>query len=283
MRVGTVAAVATTSKATRVWLHGRVADTLVCFHAHPDDEAIMTGGTMARAALEGRRVVVVFATRGELGEVDDGVLAVSEALGDRRADEAQAAADVLGVARVAFLGYHDSGMAGEATNDADSAFAAADVEDAAERLAAILREEDAEVFTAYDERGGYGHPDHMKVHDVGVRAAALAGTPRVYAATVSKQHFQRVSRERFAELAPELDAPDPDDLDLGVDEARITTIVDVRDQLDRKRAAMAAHASQIAEASFFLAIDDDLFAETFGTEWFIRLDEQPAERETWLF
>ena len=255
----------------------------MCFHAHPDDEAIITGGTMARAARDGHRVVVVFATRGELGEVGDGVLAVSEVLGDRRADEAQRAADVLGVARVAFLGYMDSGMAGEATNDADGSFSSADVEDAAAELAAILRDEDAQVFTAYDERGGYGHPDHVKVHDVGLRAAELAGTPRVYCATVSRQHFERLARERLAELPPEAAAPDPDEIELGVDEARITTIVDVRALLDRKRAAMAAHASQIDEASFFLSMPDDLFAETFGTEWFIRIDTHPSERETWLF
>jgi LmbE family N-acetylglucosaminyl deacetylase len=260
-----------------------VPGTLVCFHAHPDDEAIMTGGTMARAARDGHRVVVVFATRGELGEVDDGVLAESEGLGERRAIESQRAADVLGVARVEFLGYWDSGMAGEDTNGADDAFASADVEAAAVRLAEILREEDAEVFTAYDERGGYGHPDHVMVHDVGLRAAALAGTPRVYCATVSREHFQMLARERLSELPPAVDVPDPDELDLGVAEARITTFVDVRPQLSLKRAAMAAHASQIGETSFFLSLDDDLFAETFGTEWFIRLDADPGERETWLF
>lgn len=254
----------------------------MCFHAHPDDEAIITGGTMARAVRDGHRVVVVFATRGELGEVDDGVLEVSEALGDRRAVEARRAADVLGVARVAFLGYHDSGMAGEDTNDHDGAFARVDVEHAATELAQILVDEEAEVFTAYDERGGYGHPDHVKVHDVGLRAAEIAGIPRVYCATVSRQHFERLSRERFSEL-PGSDAPDADEIELGVDEERITTFVDVREHLDLKRAAMAAHATQIDEASFFLSMPDDLFAETFGTEWYIRLGVEPGPRETWLF
>jgi LmbE family N-acetylglucosaminyl deacetylase len=258
-----------------------VPGTLVCFHAHPDDEAIMTAGTMARAVREGHRVVVVFATRGELGEVDDGVLVASEALGDRRADESQRAADVLGVARVVFLGYHDSGMAGEATNHADGAFAGADLEDAAGGLAAILRDEDAEVLTVYDERGGYGHPDHIKVHDVGLLAATMAGTPRVYCATVSRQHFERVVRERVDDLPD--DVPDPEAFELGVDEARITTIVDVRPYLELKRAAMAAHASQIREASYFLAMPDDVFAETFGTEWYMRVGADPATREHWIF
>src|SRR5438093_1371076 len=138
--------------------------TLVSFHAHPDDEAILVGGTLALAADAGHRVVLVFATRGDLGEVDDGVLQPDEALADRREAEARAAADVLGVARVEFLPYFDSGMAGEPTNDREGAFTGADVEAAAAELATILRDEDAEVVTVYDDHGGYGHPDHIQVH-----------------------------------------------------------------------------------------------------------------------
>src|SRR4051794_10920713 len=231
--------------------------TLVSFHAHPDDEAILVAGTLALASDAGHRVVLVFATRGDLGEVDDGVLEVSEELGDRRADEARRAAEVLGVARVEFLGYRDSGMVDTPTNDAPGSFWTADVEDAARQLAAILEEEHAEVVTAYDERGGYGHPDHIQVHRVGLRAAELAGTPRCYAATVSRQHFQSLSQE------PAVDAPD--DVDVGVDESTITTVVDVSRVIDRKRAAMAAHPSQIGEESFFLALDDDTFLRTWGT------------------
>jgi LmbE family N-acetylglucosaminyl deacetylase len=256
--------------------------TIVSFHAHPDDEAITVGGTLALAADAGHRVVLVFATRGDLGEVADGVLAPDEALGERREQEARDAAVVLGAARVEFLPFHDSGMAGEPTNDAPEAFAAADVEDAADRLASILREERADLLTVYDERGGYGHPDHVQVHVVGRRAAALAGTRRVYAATTSKEHFLSL-RERLADQVPaDLEQPDPDELDLGVPEARITTTVDVTGALDRKQAAMAAHPSQIADDSFFLALPPDAFELVFGTEWFIRLDETPVVHETWI-
>src|SRR5262249_2054339 len=115
--------------------------TLVLFHAHPDDEGITTGGTLAGAAAEGHRGALVRATPGELGEVPDGALAPGETLRDRRVVEVNDAARILGAARVAFLDYHDSGMAGEDTNTAPGAFAAADVDEAAERLAAILREE----------------------------------------------------------------------------------------------------------------------------------------------
>jgi len=256
--------------------------TIVSFHAHPDDEAITVGGTLAMAADAGHRVVLVFGTRGDLGEVADGVLAPDEALAERREQEARDAAAILGAARVEFLPYHDSGMAGEPTNDEPDAFAAADVEEAAGHLAALLREEHADLLTVYDERGGYGHPDHIQVHVVGRRAAALAGTPRVYAATTSKEHFLSLG-ERLADQVPaDMERPDPEELDLGVPEARITTTVDVTAALDRKRAAMAAHPSQIADESFFLAMPPDAFSLVFGTEWFIRLDHTPPGPETWI-
>src|SRR5579871_6794600 len=114
--------------------------TLVCFHAHPDDEAIATGGVMAKAAAEGHRVVLVVATRGERGEPQPGVLAPGEELWERRVREVADAAAILGVSRYEFLGYADSGMMGEPTNDLPDTFWQADVEEAARRLAGILAE-----------------------------------------------------------------------------------------------------------------------------------------------
>jgi LmbE family N-acetylglucosaminyl deacetylase len=263
--------------------HRVVPGTIVSFHAHPDDEAIIVGGTLARAADAGHRVVLVFATRGEFGEVADGVLAPDEPLGVRREAEARSAAEILGAARVEFLGYRDSGMAGTPENAMPGAFASADVDEAADRLATILREEDAEVLTAYDERGGYEHPDHIQVHRVGVRAAQLAATPRVYAATVSREHYLELAAERRDELPEGVNVPDPADFELGMPDALITTRIDVTPVLDRKRAAMAAHASQIPPESFFLAIPEAAFSRAFGLEWFIRLDETPPAPETWLF
>jgi LmbE family N-acetylglucosaminyl deacetylase len=260
-----------------------VGYTLVTFHAHPDDESIATAGTMARAKAEGHRVVLVVATRGELGEHDPGTLAPGETLADRRVVETRRAAEVLGVDRVEFLGYHDSGMDGEPANHAPGAFAAADVEEAAARLAELLRDEDADVLTVYDDHGGYGHPDHVQVHRVGVRAAELAGTPRVYESTMNRDHIRRLMEQRD-ELLPEApDAPDPTEMDdFGSPESIITTTVDVADYVDRKRAAMAAHASQIPPDSFFLAMPDDAFRLAFGSEWFIRRDA-PGTREDWIF
>lgn len=257
--------------------------TLVAFHAHPDDEAIATGGVMARAAAAGTRVVLVLATGGELGEVAPGVLEAGEDLASRRADEVARAGEILGVARIAFLGYGDSGMAGEDTNSAPGAFAAAPVDEAAARLAEILREEDAEVLTIYDENGNYGHPDHIQVHVVGARAAELAGTPRIYEATLNRDHLLELMRARGDEMGRIEGAPDPDDFTMGMPAELITTTVDVGDFVDQKRAAMQAHASQIPEDSFFLQLPPEAFRAAFGQEWFIRRGPRPDEHETWLF
>ncbi len=252
--------------------------TLVSFHAHPDDECINCGGVMRKAADEGHRVVLVVATRGELGEVPDGFLAEGEDLTTRRVAETHAAAEILGVARVAFLDYVDSGMVGEPTNDAPGSFWTAPVDEAAKRLAAILEEESADVLTVYDDNGGYGHPDHIQVHRVGLRAAELAGTPRVYQATVNRDHF-RAGLAAAREAGEDPVGPG-EDFEIGKPAELLTAKVDVSPYLAVKRAAMRAHASQISEDSFFLAIPDEQFAFAFGTEWFIREGQGPGITET---
>ena len=257
--------------------------TLVSFHAHPDDEAIACGGTMAKAAAAGHRVVAVFATRGERGEVDEGVLAPGEDLGQRRQREVEDAAAILGVHRTAFLGYVDSGMHGTPGNDDPACFWQADVEEAAGRLAAILAEEAADVLTIYDDQGVYGHPDHIQVHRVGKRAAELAGVARLYENTLDRDYLHRLVAMMPQEAADE-ETPSAVELDtMGTPGALITTVVDVRDFLDQKRRAMAAHASQISETSFFLRMAPDVFAMVWGQEWFVRRGAPPGTRETDLF
>jgi LmbE family N-acetylglucosaminyl deacetylase len=243
--------------------------TVVFFHAHPDDESIATGGTMARMAAEGHRVVLVTATAGERGEFPDGFLAPGEDLARRRAQELAEACRILGVARQITLGYGDSGMAGEPSNDAEGSFCRVDVDEAATVLAGVLKEEQAHVLTVYDEHGGYGHPDHIQVHRVGLRAAELAGTERVFMATINRDHVARLipQASTFGVEVPDHELPDLSTL--GVSEARITTAVDVDAYLDAKRRAMAAHASQISETSFFLSVPVEAFAQMWGTEWYI--------------
>jgi LmbE family N-acetylglucosaminyl deacetylase len=249
--------------------------TAVFFHAHPDDEAISTGGTMARMAADGHRVVLVTATRGELGEVPEGLLEPGETLEQRRAEELAAACRVLGVARHEYLGYRDSGMAGEPTNEDPACFWQADVDEAAQRLSTILDQEHADVFATYDENGGYGHPDHIQVHRVGLRAAQRAGTARVFMATMNRDYMLSL-----ADHADDFGLPMPKEqramLDtLGVHADRITTAVDVSGYLDRKRRAMEAHASQITDTSFFLMMPPEAFAAVWGTEWYIRVGVEP--------
>ena len=257
--------------------------TLVSFHSHPDDEVITCGGTIAMAAAAGHRVVLIMATAGECGEVADGVLGSGETLGERRVKELADSAAILGVARVEILGYRDSGMIGTPENEDPHCFWQAPVDEAAAKVARILCEERPDAFTIYDDHGNYGHPDHIQVHRVGVRAAEMASTERVYEATMNRDHLRRLlARADELGFGDMSDLPDIEDIGdaMGLPEDMLTTAVDVSAQLDVKRRAMAAHASQIAENSFFLSMPPVAFAAAFGTEWY-RLRGAPAGiRET---
>ncbi len=265
--------------------------TLVLLHAHPDDEAIATGGTMALAAAAGHDVVLVVATRGEQGEPVPGVLGPGEQLWERRVAETHASAALLGVSEVVFLGYEDSGMMGETTNDNPACFWQADPDEAADRLAAVLQSVGADVLTCYDAHGGYGHPDHIQVHRVGHLAAQRVGLGGGASASLFESTMNRTRMtELMAAAAEQFDGADPDggaqettgaeatavdvagEPDFGTPEEGITHAIDVTAVLEAKRAAMAAHASQVAADSFFLTLPDDTFAAAFGTEWFILPD-----------
>jgi len=264
--------------------------TLVCFHAHPDDEAIGTGGTIARAAAEGNRVVLVVATHGEWGESPED-LAPGETLVDRRRRELQASADILGIHRVVWLGYEDSGMTGWEQNANVQNFLQAPLEEAALRLASVLREEEADVLTIYDWHGVYGHPDHVKVHQVGVRAAEIAGTPRVFEMSMNRTaivEMQRAAREMGERLGDEEDfdpdGPADDGNPFGSSADELTMVVDVSGYIRQKRAALACHRSQISDTSFFLQMPDDVFALAFAREWYIERGVEPTGPQPgWLF
>jgi LmbE family N-acetylglucosaminyl deacetylase len=246
--------------------------TLACFHAHPDDEAIATGGTMALAADAGLDVVLIVATGGEHGEPQPGVLDHGEELGDRRVTEVREAGAILGASRVELLDYLDSGMMGEPTNENPESFWRADVDDAAGQVAALLTEVGADIFTIYDSHGGYGHPDHIQVHRVGLAAATLAGVSQVYEATMNRTRIMRQFVERADELAAAgIDPPEVSEAEtFGTEERFLTHAVDVRSVIDRKKAAMKAHASQIGPESFFMQFPEDAFADAFGIEFYIR-------------
>ena len=253
--------------------------TAVFFHAHPDDESIATGGVMAMAAAAGHRVILVCATDGAHGEPTAGSVPAGSTLGDVRLAELEESARILGAARVEWLGYGDSGMDQKSTNDHPDCFWQADRDAAARRLATILRAESADLLTVYDANGGYGHPDHIQVHRVGHRAASLAETPHVFESTMNREQMKSFGEDpAWAEMAEDTDRS-ADELeaernefleqDLGTPAADITHAVDVTGVVAEKKAAMAAHASQITEDSIFLTLPDDAFAMAFGQEWYV--------------
>jgi len=266
--------------------------TLVAFHAHPDDESLIMGGTLARASAEGHRVVVVVATNGDHGEKPTD-LAAGETLMDRRRAETQRSCDALGVHRLEWLGYADSGMTGWEQNAHPDAFINADTEVAAAALAAILIEERADVFVTYDWHGNYGHPDHLQVHRVGHRAAQIAGVADVFEVTMNRDHFRRLvtmaaehpelasGNEGFTDFDP--DSPADDGNPMGEPESAISHRIDVTAFSRQKLAAIAAHASQVSDTSYFTSMDPVIFDMAFGVEWFIKVGESGPPREGWLF
>jgi len=251
--------------------------TLVAFHAHPDDEALLDAGTLARAAQAGHRVVLVLATRGDAGDVGDGILAADERLAQRRSAEAEASAAALGVARVVFLDYLDSGHTPDAAGAWPAGtFCAAPLDEAAGALAEILVEENATLLLADDRNGGYGHPDHKQVHCVAWAAAQRVNVPLLQA-TIDREFLSG-----GIELAKDmgLEVPDgfvPPDLSTWyTPNVEITHTVDVSSVLDKRKASMNAHATQTTGApdtvrtlSIFLGLPDEIFAIAFSTEWFV--------------
>ncbi len=252
--------------------------TTVFLHAHPDDEASGTAGSMALAARAGHRVVLVHATGGEHGTVPAD-LGEGGSLAEHRRAEALASAEIIGVPRVEWLGYRDSGMSGWEQNDHEGSFHRADLDEAAGRLAAILDEEDADIVVGYDWHGGYGHPDHVKVHHVAHRAAELAARrPRVLENTMNRDRLrEQLAAARAAGIDPGFDADTPmdDGNPSGLPQDEIPPAVDVSEVIDVKRAALAAHASQ-ADVQGILSMPPPMFAAAFGVEHFAESGRPPG-------
>jgi LmbE family N-acetylglucosaminyl deacetylase len=251
--------------------------TLMAVHAHPDDEAISTGGVLARAAAEGIRTVVVTCTNGELGDGPGGVKPGEEGhdeaavVATRRA-ELEKACKELGVDHLEMLGYHDSGMVDWSYKDQPNVFSQVPVDEAAGRLSELLERYRPAVVISYEEDAAYDHPDHVQT--ARVTRAAMAATPipkKFYQAAMSMQHWERVLAA-LKEAGIEMPFPDPDPEfieRMAQTQERITTTVDVSRFIDRKRAAVSAHASQMDE-TFFTGMPADTFELAFGQEHFIR-------------
>jgi LmbE family N-acetylglucosaminyl deacetylase len=240
--------------------------TVVFFHAHPDDEAIFTGGTISLLAAAGWPVTLVVATQGELGLPR----ASGELIAPRRVDETRRSAEILGVSRLEWLGYHDSGMLGDPANVAPGAFWSADTEEVARRVAAVLHHEEAAALVVYDQTGIYGHPDHVKVHQAGMRAGQLAGVAAIYEATVDREYLHFVETHLVVETGTDVGGLGLVASHIGMPTVLIDTTVDVRSRLEVKRAAMAAHQSQIPETASAMRLPTEAFAAVYGYEWFVR-------------
>jgi N-acetyl-1-D-myo-inositol-2-amino-2-deoxy-alpha-D-glucopyranoside deacetylase len=276
-------------------------------HAHPDDESIETGATMASYAAQGAEVTLVTCTLGELGEVIPPELAYlafdrEGGLGEYRMGELAAACQALGVADHRFLGgpgrWRDSGMMGSPTNELPGCFWLADVDAAARLLLGVITEVRPQVLVSYDARGFYGHPDHIQAHRVSRRAFELADglVSKLYATAVPKS----VLAEAMALLAEDsrggqlggVDFSRVDSVDglpFGTDDENVTTQIDATDYLDAKLAAMHAHATQIAVDSPFFALSDMVGRKALGIEYYTLLagprgtGDGPGGRETDLF
>ena len=227
-----------------------------------------------KARADGHRVVLVTATRGEVGEIYNMDEAASRPrLGDIRAAELESAARILGVNRGEFLGYRDSGMAGTADNDNPDSFHQAPLDEAAGRLIAILREEKPDVIVTYDEQGSYGHPDHVKAHHVTNAAldqmlrSSESWSPRKLYYTAIPRSLMQAFREQMPEEARR-QAEESSIQIAGTPDELVTTRVDVSRFVSQKRDAFRAHVSQNDPNSWFATMQDQIYQLVFGTEYY---------------
>ncbi|WP_068927059.1 N-acetyl-1-D-myo-inositol-2-amino-2-deoxy-alpha-D-glucopyranoside deacetylase [Planobispora rosea] len=261
---------------------------LLLVHAHPDDETIGTGATMAKYAAEGARVTLVTCTLGEEGEVIPAELAHltadrDDTLGRHRVGELAAACAALGVTDHRFLGgpgrWRDSGMMGAASNGRPDAFWQADLDEAAGELVKVIREVRPQVLVTYDENGFYGHPDHIQAHRVSRRAFELAADP-VFGEgepwRVAKFYFTAMTRssirqatEAMREAGVGFLIEDVDDLPYGCADEDVTTEIDAREHVGAKLEAMRAHATQISVDAPWFALSNNVGQQALGVEHFI--------------
>ena len=270
-------------------------------HAHPDDEAIGTGGILARYSDEGVRTVLVTCTDGGCGDGPGGVKPGEpgfdrDAVVATRREELARSCEALGVRHLEMLGYPDSGMMGWPQNDAPGSFWTTPVEEPAAKLAALIRQYEPQVIVTYDANGFYGHPDHIQAHRVTMSAAETSGI-------ADKVYFTAVPRSRLIEFGRRLrelgiDGPGSDagegtagdagegtggdagdgtggeaqqgpDPDWGTPDEDVTTYIDVSKVTDRKFDALLAHASQ-SDNIFFIRMGREAFGEIMGSESFVR-------------
>ena len=256
---------------------------LLLVHAHPDDETINNGVTMAKYAKDGAQVTLVTCTRGEEGEVLVAELASlasdkDDKLGQHREIELKDAMTHLGISDFRFLGapnkkWRDSGMMGMPQNDRADVFWQSDLEESANELVRIILETKPQVLITYDEFGGYGHPDHIKAHRVAMRAAEVAETKgwkieKIYWNTMPRSVIQ-MGIEKMKEVGSDFfGAESVDDLPFAKPDELVTSVVHASEFVPQKLAAMKAHATQISVDGPFFALSNNLGLSVWGDEYY---------------
>ncbi len=257
--------------------------SLLAVYAHPDDEVFGAGGTLARYAGQGARVVLACATRGEVGEISDPSLATPDTLGEVRERELREAGKALGIADIRFLGYRDSGMAGAPENDDPRCYYRADPDTAVRQIVALMREIRPQVVITFEPFGGYGHPDHIAVSRYTTAAFDAAGDaarypdsgpvwqPRRLFYSLIPNRFFRELRERMEQLG--LDTSHirrPDEIPGRPPDEVITTVMDVADFTAAKWAAANAHRTQFGPNSLFRQVPEAMIQQMIAQEYFIQ-------------
>jgi len=267
------------------------AKRLLLVHAHPDDETINNGVTMAKYAALGAQVTLVTCTRGEEGEVLVNELAnlasdKDDKLGEHREIELKDAMDELGIKDFRFLGapskkWRDSGMMGTPANDRGDVFWQADLDEASNELVKIILEIKPQVLITYDEFGGYGHPDHIKAHRVAMRAAELAANQgwqvnKIYWNTMPRSVIQ-MGIEKMKEVGSDFfGAESADDLPFAKPDELVSTVVNAPEYVPAKLAAMKAHATQISVDGPFFALSNNLGLSVWGDEYYTLVKGEKA-------
>ncbi len=243
-------------------------------YAHPDDETFCSGGTFARYAQQGAEIMVISATRGQAGQIRDASVATRRTIGQVREQELRAAMRELGVEDVRFLDYRDSGMAGTPENDHPDSLAQAEPMEVAMDLTALMQEIYPDVVLTWDPNGGYGHPDHVKVHET---TAEAFGSYQMRSGQPVRLYYMALPVHLFGEVAQELRAQDIEWGNQSIRETAmqlhrppVTTEIDVRPYVEQKRRAMAQHRSQIPIESFFDKLSEGLQSKLVGVEYFHR-------------
>jgi LmbE family N-acetylglucosaminyl deacetylase len=266
--------------------------TLMAVHAHPDDEASSTGGVLARYSDEGIRTIVVTCTNGEFGDGPAGIKPGEDGhdaadVAQTRLAELREACKHLGVTELELLGYHDSGMPEWEYRHRPDAFCNIGLDEVAGRIGELIRQYQPQVVITYDPEGAYQHPDHVQAARAAIAAVEATGVPaKLYLVAMRRSGWQKIFEALKAAGAdvPDWEMTEEEERQLAESEARITTEVDIRPVLERKRAALMAHGSQMND-SWFSKIPQDVVEMAFGYETFIRTrnETQAPVPETDLF